>query len=526
MYKKPELLRNLSKRKAKIQSFEDFSDVQMTTILLAFVFFLGVLLRMTCLATIPNGFYCDEASVGYDAYSIIKTSHDRFGAFLPLFARSIGDYREAFYIYLTVPFISIFGLNEFSIRLPIACIGTLTILVIYLLTRELFDRRRALIASFLFAISPWHVQFSRMVWPHILTIFFFCSALFCLLIAIKRRPNYIYLSCVLFLLSLWTYQSARVFVPLFIMGAALIFFQELRKIGRQVIPTAIIFCIFLALFILFWLSTKGMERAKVEMHISFMKNLTWYLSYFSPSFLFIKGDPNLRHHILHCGQLYFFEAITVPVGIVWTLLNIKKKECQIVLLWLFLFPIPAAFTASYHALRSLMGAPIFSILSAVGIVTLASFIRSRKMIFWAVASLIIIINFSVCYKNYFLDYPKYSTPYWNYGMKEVFDYTEKSPYEQVIISDQFRQVHIFVLFYTHFPPSECQRLLSKGASQFFGKYHICSIEDELNTKGRVLFVVTPKEAKDLLKKGRVNNICHVIKDPSGNEEIVIAELKH
>ena len=34
---------------------------------------LGAVLRMLWLESNPNGFFCDEASTGYDAYSILHT---------------------------------------------------------------------------------------------------------------------------------------------------------------------------------------------------------------------------------------------------------------------------------------------------------------------------------------------------------------------------------------------------------------------------------------------------------------------
>ena len=61
--------------------------------------------------------YIDEAINGYDAYSILKTSHTIFGEYLSLFAKSTGYYRETIYHYLSIPFIYLFGLNEFSLKI-------------------------------------------------------------------------------------------------------------------------------------------------------------------------------------------------------------------------------------------------------------------------------------------------------------------------------------------------------------------------------------------------------------------------
>ena len=43
------------------------------------VLLLGIFLRFYKLDVIPNGIDSDEASQGYDAYSILKTGKDRYG---------------------------------------------------------------------------------------------------------------------------------------------------------------------------------------------------------------------------------------------------------------------------------------------------------------------------------------------------------------------------------------------------------------------------------------------------------------
>jgi hypothetical protein len=55
-----------------------------TLIYLLLILALAALLRIIFLPSIPNTFHCDEATRGYDAYSILKTLRDRYGEFLPL----------------------------------------------------------------------------------------------------------------------------------------------------------------------------------------------------------------------------------------------------------------------------------------------------------------------------------------------------------------------------------------------------------------------------------------------------------
>ena len=126
----------------------------------ALLLLLAAVLRILFLSDIPNGFTTDEASTGYDAYSILATGRDQHGEFLPFFAQSFGDYNESLYRFITVPSIAVFGLNEFATRLPAALAGVLTVWIVYLLGKTWHDEHLAWIAALLLAISPWHIFFS------------------------------------------------------------------------------------------------------------------------------------------------------------------------------------------------------------------------------------------------------------------------------------------------------------------------------------------------------------------------------
>jgi len=103
-----------------------------TTLLLIIV--LGFLLRIYKLDVRPLGFTWDEAALGYNAYSLLKTGRDEHAQRFPVVFKSFGDYKPGLYIYFTVPSVKLLSLNEFSTRLPSAIFGTLLILVVYLLT--------------------------------------------------------------------------------------------------------------------------------------------------------------------------------------------------------------------------------------------------------------------------------------------------------------------------------------------------------------------------------------------------------
>src|SRR3989344_292895 len=140
---------------------------------LASILFIAAILRFWNLGVNPPGLFVDEVSNGYNAYSIIKTGRDEYGNFMPLTFKAFGDYNLALSVYILVPSIAVFGLNEFAVRFPSALLGTLTVLLTYFLTKQLFksgssfiahhssQKNVALVAAFFLAISPWHLQFSR-----------------------------------------------------------------------------------------------------------------------------------------------------------------------------------------------------------------------------------------------------------------------------------------------------------------------------------------------------------------------------
>lgn len=89
-----------------------------TKIFFLLILLFSFLLYYWKLSNNPAGFFADEASVGIDAMSILKSGTDRHGEFLPLFFQGFSfDNVSPYQVYLTVPFIGLFGLNEMAVRL-------------------------------------------------------------------------------------------------------------------------------------------------------------------------------------------------------------------------------------------------------------------------------------------------------------------------------------------------------------------------------------------------------------------------
>src|SRR5258708_14650395 len=124
---------------------------------------LAFVLRFYHLNSYP-AFNADEASIGYDAYSLLQTGKDQHGNSWPIDFQSFNDYKPGLYVYIVLPFVKLLGLNEWAVRIPNAFIGVASVYVIYLLVKELFGKEReslALVSALFLAISPWHIHFSR-----------------------------------------------------------------------------------------------------------------------------------------------------------------------------------------------------------------------------------------------------------------------------------------------------------------------------------------------------------------------------
>ena len=131
------------------------------TILVIIIILIGIMIRIVGIGSIPNALNVDEASAGYEAYSILQNGIDRNGKAFPVFLEAWGSGQNALYSYICIPFILIFGLNAFAIRLPMAIIGSLSLIVFYLLLKILLGEKKAIIGLIFLTICPWHIMKSR-----------------------------------------------------------------------------------------------------------------------------------------------------------------------------------------------------------------------------------------------------------------------------------------------------------------------------------------------------------------------------
>lgn len=507
---------------------------------LLIVILIAAFLRIYCLSTIPNGFHQDEAAAGYDAYSLLKTLHTQYGQFLPLFSQTyneaVTDYDESYYRFLIIPFISIFGLNEFTTRLPAALAGTLNILTLYYLVKEGFNPKLAIISAFFLAICPWHIQLSRVAFRGIFFPCLFCLALFLFFKGLKK-PIYLPLSSGVFGICLYSYTSARVFVPLFLLGLVWLFRKQLLlQENRLYVGLSILIfsLIFVALFS-FWVSPQLMRRTDKEICLAcILKNplyyglqyLVYYLSYFYTGYLFL---GHVNRGTSQGGILFLFiDLITISFGLFF-LKREKNQYYYFLLLWLFLYPIPSALTKAADNVRSIIGIPAFSILAAYGVIQLEILCKgkTKKIVHSAIISLLT-ASFIIFFSNYFIGYSRKPPRDFQYGLREAITYAERSPYHCIVMSDRFRRPNTMIIFYTQYPPNLYQRSPIEAAVRTnfsIGKYQVISIANTQALNQQCLFIIKPDEIQAIEAKGYTWQNIHLVKKPTKGEAIKLIEVR-
>ncbi|MGH7245900.1 MAG: ArnT family glycosyltransferase, partial [Candidatus Levyibacteriota bacterium] len=212
---------------------------------------LAFFLRFYLLGDTPRGFYKDEAFLGYNAYSLLQTAKDMNGNFLPLHLQSF-LYSPAGYSYFSIPFIALFGLSAFSVRFASALFGSLTVVIVFFLTAELFAKVKqkntiSLLAAFFLTISPWHINLSRTATENVLVVFFISIGVLLYLYWIKKQRLYLlFLSFLSFGIPMFVYQAPRSFLPLFIPMLVFLFWKQLKDKKQYILVGALFFLMILA----------------------------------------------------------------------------------------------------------------------------------------------------------------------------------------------------------------------------------------------------------------------------------------
>ena len=122
---------------------------------------LGVLVRVYRFGSAPPGLNQDEAFAAYDAWALLHYGTDSSLHRFPVYLTAWGSGMNALESYLMIPFLALFGVQTWVIRLPQLVLALLALPAAFSVGRRLGGNRGGLCALAVLALCPWHVLLSR-----------------------------------------------------------------------------------------------------------------------------------------------------------------------------------------------------------------------------------------------------------------------------------------------------------------------------------------------------------------------------
>ena len=545
---------------------QKFQEKNTTIIWLFLIIALATVLRFYHLDLNPSSLSWDEASIGYNAYSITRTLKDEHGRFLPYdYFAAFGDYKPPVSIYLTALSIKLFGFSTWAIRFPSAFLGVLTVLLTFFLCEELrrhfnvktLTSNFSLLASFVLAISPWHTLLSRAEFEANIATFLIVLGLLLFLKGLKKGW-YLLFAMTSFAAAIYTFNSARLFLPLFAIGLAVFTWKDLWQKKKFVVLSLILGFIVLLPLLPHLLSPLGRLRfqevniftdasvvEKSNARIAADNNVWWskiinnrrigysllflerYFDHFNTDYLFFTGDINPKFSTRTNGQFFLIEVIFLICG-TYFLWKKEKKLTAFLFFWLLIGLIPASTARETpHALRTEISLPTWQLISSAGLYYLYSLFHGRgKKIFAGFLAVILFWEFTLYLHNYYVHYPKEYSQDWEYGYKLAAEKTMsyKDKYDTIWVSEKYGRPYIFFLTYQKYDPAKFQTE-AKVTIDSFGFYHVEAFDKyvfgslgKAKLSGKTLLIDAPDE---------IPASAHKIEDLnflSGEKALEIAEL--
>ena len=508
------------------------------------IFLLALVLRLYNLSEVPYGFHADEARVGWNAYSILKTGADDWGNKFTLHYNTFGDFRPTGYFYLTIPSLLIFGVNEFAVRFPGALAGSLTVVSLYFLLSKLSPKNPnsnvqgpispAILGALLLSLSPWHISLSRATSEGVVAIFLALTGLIFLLRLLNSSKNPLlpFVLALLFLLSSYFfYHSARLLVPLLVAATTLyILWPQLKNHKPALFVCVILFAatflfslnpaargrfnqvgIFTDLDVKYELDKMPFDEGPNKVFIArlfhnkpsvyarrFINEYTQYIS--SKFFLVPKEAKPGRYQTVGMGILTYVEFGLLILGLV-AIAQKKPFTTPLVLLLLLLSPLPGALTTedAPNLHRSAFMIPFLASVEAFGLYGVFK-IKKKKKLITSFVIIALTLNFIFFWHQYFTHNKVGNTLSRNIGAKELgIRLSQLAPeYSSVLVTNIPDSPYPWVAFFGKLDPktfNEMASIRDKGVWSYNNLTFTstrCPSRDAFNTQtplpGKILVV--------------------------------------
>lgn len=493
-------------------------------LILLCILLVAAALRVPGLDRVPPPLNQDEASRGYDAWSILETGADRHGRRWPLFLESFGpgDYTAALSTYLTVPFVAALGPSVVAMRLPAALLGVATVGLMYGWLRRRGGVRIALAASAILALDPWHVALTRTAHESAFAPFLMVVALLALCraglmpgagdadcrdpsdVAGTGRTAAAWASLAGFMLAMhtWVYPATRLFTPLFC--AALLVMDRRRFAalvrhgrGRRTV-TAAGAGVLIGAVPLFITLVNHPERlaARAGATVTLLGNqpaasavadlVRNFARNVDPRYLFVQCDEMSGATTPDVGQHLLALAPFLLIGLFRLAANFRSDAwSRLLIVWLLLYPIPAAVCGDWnpHPMRTVGGMLWFPVVAATGLDWAARRVGSgsgaRRRVAGVFVTAAVLANVGHFVRSYLGRFPTGAEPAYQTALIRAIEYAGKrvDDVDFVLVTNRSVQPYIYALLQDAIGPGRRPRLVvAEGRRGFhqvlrFGKFY-------------------------------------------------------
>ena len=384
------------------------------------VLVLAALLRLPALDHSPPGLTFDEASIGYDAWSLLLTGRDHQGNQWPVYIESFGDYKDPVNVYATMPLVAVLGLSTVSVRAVSALFGVAGVAATYLLARRLLGPREARVAALLLAVCPWHVHFSRLALEPVLLPFWTALSLYFLM----GKGRELVLAGPALALGMYSYAAGKAFLPLLAYAVLVLRRRELAGQKRHLLLGVLVAIVLLAPLVRLHITHPDRAGARIGMlsitsdevvrldmarfgttsplaatTLRFLHN---YSLQISSSFLFFSGDPDPLNGLPGRGLL---EPVTSVLALLGLGLALRERRWVLVA-WLIIFPMIGAATDIEvgQARRAIALLPLPHLLAAHALGALR---RRHSDTLVLMLACLLALSFTTVQAERIVDYPVY-----------------------------------------------------------------------------------------------------------------------
>ncbi|MFH0979687.1 MAG: glycosyltransferase family 39 protein [Candidatus Roizmanbacteria bacterium] len=508
-------------------------------------------LRVYKIGSRPTGILPDEASFGYNAYSVFKTGKDEHGVFFPLMFKAFGDEKLPVYAYSTIPIIKVFGLNNFAIRLPSAIAGTLITLFMFFLLLEFgLTIELSFVGALIAATSQWSIILSRFSFEsNFGLLFFILGILFSFISYKKNKLLPTILAGVFFGLTWYSYTTYRLITPVILLGFIIIYMKNKKFINKYGIVLFISFIITISPLILSTFSNQGQARFKQAVLNSNLgtileinesrafctqylpkiicyanankiifntRNLFYrYINTFSPDYLFMTGDKNSKY--LNVDNFGLLPIVLLPfyfVGIIylWNLFIKQKlsKNELFIILGLIITPLPTLLVGDPQKIRLSALLPFLIILIIYGFYHLESYLKksiSNKIYLGMITFLIVFCLFFMI--NYLtIHVQKYEITYGTYVPK-LMNYLSQQKKETSIYIRSITESIVLYAYVNKVNPNIFQKTVIRQKPDAIGFVHATDLGN-LHVTGKSIEEIYCQSKKDRSQSLYVTNENYVM----------------